>query len=145
MSPGTSPQPLLADRLRTAALAARSNAYAPYSGYPVGAALMDEHGQVWSGCNVENVSYGLSVCAERNAIAAMVANGGRRVLAVLVVTEDGGAPCGACLQVLAEFAPEASRVSVILEDADGTRVETSLGALMPSAFRSSKVSRTDGG
>ena len=80
---------------------ARSNAYAPYSVYSVGAAVQSVDGQVFKGCNVENASYGLTICAERNAIAAMVCAGGRKVSAVAVVTKDGARPCGACLQVFA--------------------------------------------
>lgn len=83
---------------------ARENAYAPYSNYKVGAAVLGADGQVYTGCNVENASYGLSICAERSAIFAMVNAGCTKALEIAVVTEDGGTPCGACRQVLFEFA-----------------------------------------
>src|SRR5947208_1457032 len=84
--------------LLTAARAAAGNAYAPYSKYAVGAALRDEQGRIWAGCNVENASYGLSLCAERNAVTAMVSHGGKEVKEILVLTADAAPPCGACLQ-----------------------------------------------
>jgi cytidine deaminase len=116
-----------------AARAARRRAYAPYSRFRVGAALL-AGGQIHHGCNVENASYGLTVCAERNAVAAMVVAGGRRVeaLAVASGTVPPTPPCGACLQVLAELAgPE---LPVLLAGARGAVVETTLGELLPRAF-----------
>ncbi len=94
----------LLDRLVVAATDVRSRAYAPYSGYAVGAAVASKQGNVYVGCNVENASYGSTVCAERVALFSMVAAGDRKAIACAVVTRDGGAPCGACRQVLAEFA-----------------------------------------
>jgi cytidine deaminase len=120
-----------------AARAARANAYAPYSVYFVGAAALAEGGTAFSGCNVENASYGLTICAERNAIANMVAHGKTRLAAVAVATADGAAPCGACLQVMSEFAI-GSDVPVMLLDDDGNVRETTLGALLPVAFGSRK-------
>ena len=113
---------------------AAAHAHAPYSGYPVGAALMDLNGNVWTGCNVENASYGLSVCAERNAIAAMVAGGGRHIQELLVVTRDAAPPCGACLQVIREFTPDPSAVNIHLADAEGVKRSFTLGELLPVGF-----------
>lgn len=122
--------------LAAAALAARERAYAPYSGYQVGAAVLTDQGQIIAGCNVENASYGLSNCAERTAIFAAVAGGARAIHAVAVATDDGGTPCGACRQVLSEFAPkEGSPLTVLLLDRAGAIVrETTLRDLLPDAF-----------
>src|SRR5579859_3799116 len=90
------------------AIRARECAYAPYSGYKVGAAVVDEENRVFFGANVENASYGLSLCAERAAIACAVTNGSKRLKAIVIVTEDDppAGPCGACRQWLAEFADD---------------------------------------
>jgi len=120
--------------LLDAALGARANAYAPYSGFRVGAAIRCPDGSVHAGCNVENVAYPEGTCAEAGAIAAMVAAGRTVVTEVLVVADgpDLVAPCGGCRQKLAEFAgPE---VPVILADLRGERTRTTVGALLPGAF-----------
>lgn len=118
-----------------AATAARAQAYAPYSRFQVGAAVLAESGQIYQGCNVENVSYGLTCCAERNAIFAAVAAGERHVTAVAVVTAatTPTPPCGACRQVLMEFATDHD-MAVILQTTAGERRETTLAALLPEGF-----------
>lgn len=121
--------------LLEAARKAREQAYAPYSRYRVGAALLDEQGRIHAGCNVENAAYPEGVCAEAGAISQMVLNGGRRLHAVVVVGEGAEAitPCGGCRQKLREFG-EAS-LPVRSADAEGRwRGEHSLGQLLPSSF-----------
>mgnify|MGYP001401676267 CR=1 FL=1 len=130
--------PLITEDIRNqlidAACAARPRAYAPYSHFTVGAALLADDGRVYTGVNVENASYGLTVCAERNAIGAMALAGGRRVLALAVCTENGVTPCGACRQVLSEFAPEEGDVPVWIVDGPGAVRQTTLAALLPESF-----------
>jgi cytidine deaminase len=119
------------DTLIQAAIEARQQAYAPYSHYAVGAALLTENGRVYTGCNVENSSYGLSICAERTAVFKMVSEGVRQIEAVVVCTENAGSPCGACRQVLTEFAGD---VPVWLVDAEGNGRATTLYTLLPDHF-----------
>ena len=121
------------DRLVAAARAALPNAYAPYSGFHVGAAVLGASGAVHAGCNVENASYPVSLCAERGAIAAAVAAGERALSAVAVVTAQGDPcpPCGMCRQALSEFGPD---LDVVLVAADGRIVRTRLSTLLPDAF-----------
>jgi cytidine deaminase len=116
-----------------AARAARRRAYAPYSRFRVGAAVA-AGGAVHAGCNVENASYGLTVCAERAAVLAAVGAGARRLEAVAVAsgTSPPTPPCGMCLQTLAEFAGPGLPVALL--GAGGTRVDTTLGALLPRGF-----------
>lgn len=114
-----------------AARKARAHAYAPYSKYQVGAAVLAGSGRMYSGCNVENVSYGLSVCAERVAIFKAVSEGEREIAALAVVTENGATPCGACRQVLFELG---SIARVIISKSDGTFRESTLDDLLPDAF-----------
>jgi cytidine deaminase len=122
----------MADPLATTARAAQAQAYAPYSHYRVGAAIEAEDGRVFTGCNVENASYGLTVCAERNAIAAAVCAGALRFRRIVVTTDSDppASPCGACRQVLAEFGADMEVVSV-----GPTRtLRWRLEELLPSAF-----------
>lgn len=131
--------------LISAAQAVRRHAYAPYSSYLVGAAVLDEQGRIHAGCNVENISFGLTLCAERSAIARMIAEGGREVRAAAVVTKDGGTPCGMCRQTLAEFAAENAAVPVFCASDDGQIREYDLRELLPAAFDSDVVERTPSG
>ena len=120
--------------LVAAASAVREQAYAPYSGYRVGAALLDESGRVFAGCNVENAAYPVGTCAEAGAIAAMAAAGGRRIVAMAVVAggPDFVTPCGACRQRIREFARD--DVPIHLGEPGIVRRTTSLGELLPMAF-----------
>jgi cytidine deaminase len=115
--------------------AARAAAYAPYSNFHVGAALLCDDGTVQRGCNVENASYGAAICAERTAVTAAVMGGRRRFLAVAVAGPPGIAlgPCGICRQVLSEFSPDGA-LRVVTRDAAGAMQATTIGALLPAAF-----------
>jgi cytidine deaminase len=116
---------------------ARQNAYAPYSGYQVGAALLTSSGSIFLGANVENAAYPLSICAERVAVFRAVASGDREPVAISVVTENGGSPCGSCRQVLSEFGPE---TLVVMADLDGKVVrQMTVAELLPAAFRASDL------
>jgi cytidine deaminase len=133
------PRPSDLELLVRAAQAARGNAHAPYSRYRVGAAILTQSGAIHSGCNVENASYGATLCAERAAVAAMVAAGDRKPVACAVVTGGPrpGAPCGICRQVLAEFARDMAIV-LVAEDDDGritSRKRARLRTLLPQAFQ----------
>lgn len=121
-------------RLLQAARAARLQAYAPYSRFAVGAAVLDEHGRVHAGCNVENAAYPQGQCAEATAIGAMVVAGGRRIVAAAVVgqAEEPVTPCGGCRQRLREFAADAT--PVLVADPSGLRLRTTLGQLLPASF-----------
>jgi len=131
-----SPMNALSDELITklteAAAETRENAHAPYSGYRVGAAVVDERGRIFSGCNVENASYGLSVCAERHALAAAVAAGAQGIRALLVLTRSNppASPCGACRQVMREFGD----FPVVMANTEGARIISSVEELLPMAF-----------
>ena len=124
----------LLDRLVRAAKKVRKNAHAPYSQYLVGAAIATRSGAIFTGCNVENASYGATICAERGAVMQMIAAGEREPIACAVVTADEGAPCGICRQVFAEFAIDMPIALVGLKGGESGRVVT-LADLLPLAFR----------
>ena len=118
--------------LISAAREARQNAYAPYSKFQVGAALRTASGRVFSGCNVENASYGLTNCAERVAVQTAIAAGEREFTLLVIATPEGSPPCGACRQVLAEFAPE---LPILLVGDDSTTLhEVNIRDLLPGRF-----------
>ena len=129
--------PLALDDLLALARAARGHAYAPYSGFHVGAAVLARDGRTFGGCNVENASYGLCNCAERTALFSAVAAGCRPgdVVAIAVVadTPEEVAPCGACRQVMAELCD--AQMPVLLGNLRGDRSETTVDALLPGAFK----------
>jgi cytidine deaminase len=124
------------EEIVTAARKARESAYAPYSDYRVGAAIATQDGRIFTGCNVENASYGATVCAERNAIGAMVVAGASKPVACAIVT--GGSkpapPCGMCRQVLVEFTRDMPIVLVAETPNGDVRREATLGELMPDVF-----------
>ena len=129
------PTPVKLGKLRAAARAAAGQAYAPYSKFCVGAAILADSGKIFAGCNVENASYGLANCAERTAIFSAIAAGEKmlklRCVVVYTPTKMATAPCGACRQVINEFGPQA-RVISFCQGADV--IDTSLDALLPGAF-----------
>lgn len=113
------------------AIAAREYAYAPYSNYKVGAALLTTAGKIYQGCNIENAAYSPSNCAERTAIFKAVSEGERDFKAIAVVTDDGAAPCGVCRQVIREFAPH---LTIIIGDAEGHYEVVTLPDILPHSF-----------
>jgi cytidine deaminase len=117
-----------------AARQARQKAYAPYSSFCVGAALRTRSGRVFTGCNVENVSYGLTVCAERVAVGKAVSEGERDFEAIAVVSEGTATPCGACRQVLAEFNRDLRVIVADVEGSEENHREFCLSELLPEAF-----------
>lgn len=129
----TAPDEPTLERLRQEALAARERAYAPYSRFLVGAAVLSRSGRVYRGQNVENASYGLGVCAERTAIFAMVAAGETSIRAIAIATgaDHVVGPCGACRQVIREFGPDAT---VALVTTTGARATHALPELLPFDF-----------
>jgi cytidine deaminase len=120
--------------LLQAACEARKLAYVPYSHFPVGAAVLTDSGQVYAGCNIENASYGLTVCAERTAIFKAITAGEKRIIALAVVADTAGpiAPCGACRQVMAEFHIE----TVTMANVGGESRTVKFSELLPYAFSS---------
>jgi cytidine deaminase len=128
------------EELLAAARLAREKAYAPYSNFRVGAAVLGSGGGIYSGCNVENASLGLTCCAERNAIFAMVAAGETEIREMLIIGESGEflSPCGACRQVIAEFAPPAAVVHMC--NRTGACRDTTVSELIPFIFRLKKES-----
>lgn len=120
------------------AVQVREQAYVPYSKFKVGAALLSVDGRVFTGANVENASYGLTICAERAALFKAVSEGVQSYTTIAVVTDlaDPASPCGACRQVLAEFAPE---LKVIMANVAGKVVSTTIAELLPLAFTPEKL------
>jgi len=114
------------------ALAVRGKAYAPYSKYAVGAALRTGSGKIYTGVNVENSSYPLTICAERNAIFHAITEGDSDFEMIVIATENGGSPCGACRQVMAEFALD---MNVVMVDKNGKIIlQATVDELLPEAF-----------
>ena len=111
---------------------AAQEAYAPYSGYKVGAALKCADGSIYTGCNVENASFSLTICAERNAIFHAITEGDSDFEMIVIATENGGSPCGACRQVMAEFALD---MNVVMVDKSGKIIlQATVDELLPEAF-----------
>jgi len=111
---------------------ARQWAYAPYSKYKVGAAVLTESGRIYEGANVENAAYPVTMCAERIAVFTAVSHGERKFQAVAVVTENGGTPCGSCRQVLAEFGTDT--LVIIADENEKIRMEETVSELLPGSF-----------
>jgi cytidine deaminase len=120
------------ESLIEAAKEARKWAYVPYSQYPVGAALFTASGRIYEGVNVENAAFPMTICAERVAIYKAISEGERDFKAIAVVTKNGGTPCGACRQVLAEFGLET--VVVIADEEGNLKLETTVAELLPGSF-----------
>ena len=120
-------------KLKTAAKAAAGRAYAPYSKFRVGSAVLTDTGRLFSGCNVENASYGLCQCAERTALFTAIASGERlvRAVAIFTPTAEATGPCGACRQALSEFGPEALVISTCNSS---RRLESTVATLLPASF-----------
>lgn len=127
----------LKETLVQSAIAVRQWVYAPYSNYPVGAALLSKSGLIYDGVNIENAAYPMAICAERTAIFKAVSEGEREFEAIAVVTRDGGSPCGACRQVLAEFGVET--VVLIANESGEVVWETTVEELLPGAFLPSNL------
>jgi cytidine deaminase len=113
---------------------ARENAYAAYSDFPVGAALLGRSGKVFTGCNVENAAYPLTTCAERTAVVKAVSEGERELEAIAVVTATGATPCGSCRQILREFARPDGELRVIVADLNGNSSTFTIEELLPHGF-----------
>ena len=128
-------------RLIEAAKAAQKNAYCPYSRYPVGASVLTESGRIYSGCNVENASFGLAICAERVAIFKAVSHGEKKIMALCVAAKSAK-PCGACRQVIIEFAPKDAEIIYVdwFPMAKKQKITfTKAGKLLPQAFNPSEA------
>ena len=126
-----------AQELVSKAIEAREKAYAPYSKFRVGAAILTKDGNVFPGCNVENASYGATICAERVAVANMVSSGHTDPIAIAICYNETefALPCGICRQVLSEFANEKEDLIVLMAKTDGSYQETTLSTLLPGAFK----------
>jgi cytidine deaminase len=133
------------DELARAAREAQGRAYAPYSHFHVGAALVTASGEVFTGANVENASYGLSVCAERNAVMVAALAGHRDIRAICVVSDSDppASPCGMCRQTLLEFAPDPHATRVIALGKGDTRAEWTVAELIPHGFTGKQLDSTE--
>ena len=120
------------EELLATALQYMARAYAPYSKFHVGSALLTDHGKIFGGCNIENVSYSLTECAERVALFSAVAQGCTNIKALAVATKNLGSPCGACRQVIWELCGD---IPIYLVDLEGNSLITSSSKLLPSAFK----------
>ena len=129
--------PKLLSELIDKAVEGQRNSYAPYSHYFVGAAVLTKTGKVYTGCNIENASYGLGNCAERTAVFKAVSDGEKEIETIVIVTRDGGMSCGACRQVLNEFNPNMNVIAV--DENHKVRHEGSLNQLLPHAFGPSNL------
>ena len=125
------------EALIEAAQAAREQAYAPYSAYRVGSALQTRSGRIFTGCNVENASYGLTICSERVALGKAVSEGERDFKVLAICASGAPAPCGACRQVLHEFSP--GLVLLLIDPRKEQRVKVDLSVLLPQAFQQSSL------
>lgn len=124
------------EKLISLAIEARKKSYSPYSKYPVGAAVLAESGKIYTGCNIENSSYGLTNCAERTAIFKAVSDGEKKILAIAIAAKSS-TPCGACRQVMSEFSNASMPIILVnMDEENGTNeiIETTLGALLPLSF-----------
>ena len=118
------------------AIEVSKNAHCPYSKFPVGACILMESGNIYTGCNYENGSFGMTICAERNAIGTAIANGDKKIKAVAIYSpkKDNCTPCGACREVIHEFSDNDEDVDVIVKDGDGIKVYN-LAYLLPESFK----------
>ena len=123
------------EELMEKAIDVSKNAYAPYSKFSVGACVLADSGNIYTGCNFENASYGMAICAERNAVGTAVANGERKIKAIAIYSpnQDNCAPCGACRQVLHEFCSKDEELDVILKEGNELKV-FNLAYLLPESF-----------
>lgn len=123
------------EELMQIAIEASKKSYSPYSKFPVGACVMCDDGSIYSGCNFENSSFGMTICAERNAIGSAIAEGKRKIKAVAIYSpnQQNCAPCGACRQVMHEFCDNDEDVDIILQNGDELKIYT-LAQLLPESF-----------
>ena len=128
------------EELVAQAMEARRYAYAPYSGYTVGAALLSKSGQVYTGSNVENAVYPLCTCAERTAVVKAVSEGEKEFQALAVATRNGGTPCGSCRQIMREFGED---IVVLIANGTGDYCETTVAELLPGSFGAEDLTNTE--